>query len=287
VVVSDGVVTVPQEFDVVVQESNRLPSWVTLVTTRRVAEGSLLTFNVQATDSDLPAQVLTYRLVNGPTGLTVTTNGLVSWTPTEAQGPSTNRVRIAVGDGVGSISQEFDILVAERNQPPVWTNPGNRRVTAGLQLSFALRATDADLPVQTLRFALDGGPVGLSVSTNGVLSWKPTEDQGPSTNLVRVSVTDGIVSVSQEFSIVVQQAAGGGARLTLVPITGGEFELRFSGPFGSRYVLEQGPSTGGPWEPVPNVLRPLITSGSTNQLRVALPPEATSSAVRFFRFVKP
>jgi hypothetical protein len=287
VAVSDGVVAVPQEFDVVVLESNRLPSWVTLVTTRRVAEGSLLTFNVQATDSDLPAQVLTYRLANGPTGLTVTTNGLVSWTPTEAQGPSTNRVRITVGDGVGSISQEFDILVAERNQPPVWTNPGIRRVTAGLQLTFALKATDADLPAQTLRFSLDGGPAGLSVSTNGVVSWKPTEAQGPSTNLVRVSVTDGIVPVSQEFSIVVQSAPGGGAKLTLVPVAGGGMEILYSGPLGAQYVLEQGSSTSGPWEPVPNVPRPLSVSSATNQARVALPPAATSSPIRFFRFVKP
>ena len=287
VAVSDGVVAVPQEFDVVVLESNRLPSWVTLVTTRRVAEGSLLTFAVQATDSDLPPQRLTYRLANGPTGLTVTTNGLVSWTPTEAQGPSTNRVRITVGDGVGSISQEFDILVAERNQPPVWTNPGIRRVTAGLQLTFALKATDADLPAQTLRFSLDGGPAGLSVSTNGVVSWKPTEAQGPSTNLVRVSVTDGIVPVSQEFSIVVQSAPGGGAKLTLVPVAGGGMEILYSGPLGAQYVLEQGSSTSGPWEPVPNVPRPLSVSSATNQARVALPPAATSSPIRFFRFVKP
>jgi len=235
----------------------------------------------------LPAQRLTYRLVNGPTGLTVTTNGLVSWTPTEAQGPSTNRVRITVGDGVGSISQEFDILVAERNQPPVWTNPGIRRVTAGLQLTFALKATDADLPAQTLRFSLDGGPAGLSVSTNGVVSWKPTEAQGPSTNLVRVSVTDGIVPVSQEFSIVVQSAPGGGAKLTLVPVAGGGMEILYSGPLGAQYVLEQGSSTSGPWEPVPNVPRPLSVSSATNQARVALPPAATSSPIRFFRFVKP
>ncbi|NBP23795.1 MAG: hypothetical protein EBU81_04400 [Proteobacteria bacterium] len=200
VTVSDGGVTVPQDFDIIVRESNRLPVWVTLVTTRRVAEGSQMSFNVQATDSDLPAQPLTYRLLNGPTGLVVTTNGLVSWTPTEAQGPSTNRVRIGVGDGVGNISQEFDIIVAERNQPPVWTNPGTRRVTEGLQLTFTLKATDADLPVQTLSYSLVQGPAGLKVSTNGVLSWKPTAAQGPSTNRVQVSVSDGVVSVAQEFN---------------------------------------------------------------------------------------
>ncbi|MFM8419610.1 MAG: hypothetical protein ACKOEQ_05735, partial [Verrucomicrobiota bacterium] len=39
-------------------------------------------------DTDLPAQTLTVSLVSGPSGLVVT-NGVVAWTPTEAQGPST------------------------------------------------------------------------------------------------------------------------------------------------------------------------------------------------------
>ena len=104
----------------VVLESNRLPVWTNLIPTRRLAEGSLLTFKVQATDGDIPVQPLSYRLVSGPTGLVVTTNGAVFWRPTEAQGPSTNRVKIGVSDGVASVAQEFDIIVAEKNEPPVW-----------------------------------------------------------------------------------------------------------------------------------------------------------------------
>ena len=282
--VSDGVVSVPQEFDVVALESNRLPVWVTFITTRRVSEGSPLNFTVQATDSDLPAQKLIYRLINGPTGLVVTTNGVVSWTPTEAQGPSTNRVRIGVTDGVANISQEFDIIVVERNQPPVWTNPGTRRVTEGLQLTFTLKATDPDLPVQTLRYTLDQGPAGLKVATNGVLSWKPTEAQGPSTNRVTVRVSDGVVSVTQDFNIVVIDSPAGAAKLTLVQSSGGDFELHFVGPFGAQYILEQSVSANGPWLPVPTVQKPLTTTGATTVLKVALPATASTS---FYRFVKP
>ena len=283
--VSDGVVSVPQEFDVVVLESNRLPVWVTFITTRRVSEGSPLTFNVQATDSDLPAQKLTYRLVNGPTGLLVTTNGAVSWTPTEAQGPSTNRVRIGVTDGVANISQEFDVIVVERNQSPVWTNPGTRRVTEGLQLTFTLKATDADVPVQTLSYTLEQGPAGLKVATNGVLSWKPTEAQGPSTNQVTVSVSDGVVSVSQQFNIVVADSPVVAAQLTLAQSAGGGYEIRFVGPSGAQYILEQGSSVLGPWVPVPGVDKPFTASGMTNALRIPLP--ATTTANSFYRFVKP
>jgi hypothetical protein len=283
--VSDGSVSVPQEFDVVVLESNRLPSWVTLVTTRRVSEGSLLTFNVQATDTDLPAQRLTYRLVTGPTGMVVTTNGVVSWRPTEAQGPSTNRVRIGVSDGVAGISQEFDVLVFEQNQPPVWTDPGTSRVSEGLQLTFTLKASDADLPAQTLKFGLEQGPAGLTVSTNGVLSWRPTAAQGLSTNRVQVSVSDGVVSVSQGFTIVVNEPPVVAAQLTLVQIAGVGYEIRFVGPFGAQYILEQSTALLGPWVPVPDVLKPLTASGMTVPLRVALP--ASTGTNNFYRFVKP
>jgi hypothetical protein len=81
---------------------------------------------------------LNYRLISGPTGLTVSTNGVVSWRPTEEQGPSTNRVWVDVNDGVEGTSQEFDIVVQERNLPPVWPAAGTRRVTEGLRLSFQL-----------------------------------------------------------------------------------------------------------------------------------------------------
>jgi hypothetical protein len=190
-----------------------------------------------------------------------------------------------VTDGVANISQEFDIIVVERNQPPVWTNPGINRITEGLQLTYALKASDADVPVQTLRYTLDQGPAGLKVATNGVLSWKPTEAQGPSTNRVTVSVSDGVVSVSQDFNIVVIDSPAIAPKLTLVQSAGGGFEMQFVGPFGAQYILEQSGAVLGPWLPVPNVLKPLTTSGMTNTLKIALPATTTTSS--FYRFSKP
>jgi hypothetical protein len=189
-----------------------------------------------------------------------------------------------VTDGVANISQEFDIIAAERNQPPVWTDPGTNRITEGLQWTYTLKASDADVPVQTLMYTLEQGPTGLKVATNGVLSWQPTEAQGPSTNRVTVRVSDGIVSVSQDFNIVVIDAPGVGAKLTLVQSVRGDFEMQFVGPFGAQYILEQSVSVDGPWLPVPNVQKPLTTSGMSTVLKVALPTTASTS---FYRFVKP
>jgi hypothetical protein len=238
---------------VTVSNPNKAPVWISAALNRRVSEGSALSFQLRATDSDLPPQPLTYRLISGPAGLTVSTNGIVSWRPTEAQGPSTNRVRVDVHDGVEGTSQEFDIVVQEQNLPPTWTATGTRRVSEGLRLSFQLKATDADLPVQPLTYRLVSGPTGLTVTTNGLLSWTPTQQQGPSTNRVRVSVSDPFTSATQDFDILVRDSepAAGAATLEISSNPGGGWNLRLRATSGVSYQIEQSTSLGGTWTQLP------------------------------------
>jgi len=78
--------------------------------------GQTLSFTLQASDSDLPAQVLTYSLdPGGPTNASVNpTNGWFAWMPLAGQAPSTNRVAARVTDnGVPPLSadQAFTIIV--------------------------------------------------------------------------------------------------------------------------------------------------------------------------------
>jgi len=60
--------------------------------TRRLTEETLLTFTATATDADVPAQSLTFSLDAGaPTGAGMTSGGVFTWTPTEAQGAEHER----------------------------------------------------------------------------------------------------------------------------------------------------------------------------------------------------
>ena len=52
-----------------------------------------------AIDTDLPPNTLTFELVSGPTGFTVSPTGWISWTPIEAQGPGTYAVAVRVFGG--------------------------------------------------------------------------------------------------------------------------------------------------------------------------------------------
>jgi hypothetical protein len=93
--------------------------------------------------------------------------------------------------------------------------------------------------------------------------------------------------VSQEFRIVVLQPASVAVRLTLEPVAGGGFELRFTGASGARYVLQQAASPAGGWTPVPQVPNPLTGNGPGSVQSVSLPVGSSTNQAQFFRFVQP
>lgn len=262
---------------------NKAPVWTSPALNRRVSEGSTLSFQLRATDADLPPQRLTYQLLKGPAGLTVSTNGFLTWRPTEEQGPSTNRIRVMVDDGVEGTSQEFDIVVLEQNQPPILASIGTRRVTKGLQLSFQLKATDADLPAQPLTYRLVQGPTGLTVTTGGLLSWTPTLQQKPGTYQVLVGVSDSITTVTQNFDILVRDPVPvtAEASLAIQPGAGRAWNLHLRATSGVAFQIEHNTRLGAEgWTAVPGVAG-IQGKGPAESVVVPLPENAASTV--FYR----
>jgi hypothetical protein len=202
-------------FNVIVAEVNQAPQ-LAVIPDKVVTEEQTLTFWVSASDADLPANGLSFSLQPGaPLGVTIgASSGVFTWTPTEAQGPSTNKITVRVTDnGVPSLSatQSFTVVVLESNRAPVIALVTNQVVTEEQMLEFSITATDADLPKNFLLFTLEANaPEGASINpTNGLFSWQPSEAQGPSTNQITVRVTDnGIppLSATQSFAVVVLES---------------------------------------------------------------------------------
>ena len=176
-----------------------------------VDELKALTVNLQGTDGDKPPTPLTYGLVSGPEGLTVSADGVVNWTPTEGQGPSVNAVVVRVTDnGVPPMSatNEFEVVVREVNRAPVIGAVAGQAVEEQKAWTLALGVADEDLPQNQFSYGLVSGPEGLEVSAGGVVSWTPTEGQGPSVNTVVVRVTDNGVpplSGTNQFTVTVAE----------------------------------------------------------------------------------
>ncbi len=72
-------------------------------------------------------------------------------------------------------------------------------------VALNLAEGDKALSDRALLHTLKSGPAGLSVSASGQLNWVPTESQGPSTNLLEISVTDGLVATTKRLVIVVRE----------------------------------------------------------------------------------
>ena len=80
---------------------------------KMVNELSLLTFTATATDSQSPPQILTFSLSGAPTGASITSSGVFTWIPTEAQGPGTYTFDVIVSDGSLTDSETITVVVKE------------------------------------------------------------------------------------------------------------------------------------------------------------------------------
>src|SRR6266516_3958769 len=197
-------------FTVTVNEVNTAPL-LTGQTNRTINELTTLTVTNTATDGDLPANILAYQLVSPPTGASISASGLINWTPSEAQGPSTNTFTTIVTDnGTPALSatNTFTVTVNEVNTAPVLTGQTNRTINELTTLTVTNTATDGDLPANILTYQLVSPPTGATISASGVISWTPSEAQGPSTNTFTTIVTDNgtpALSATNTFTVTVNE----------------------------------------------------------------------------------
>jgi VCBS repeat-containing protein len=129
---------------------------------KNVDELTTLEFTVTATDPD---SVLTYSLINAPSGVTINPNtGVFSFTPTESQGPGSYTLTISVTDGSSIDSEEIIITVNEVNIAPV-ASDNSVSINEDVAKTITLSATDPDIPANTLTYSIASG-VGHGVLSN-------------------------------------------------------------------------------------------------------------------------
>lgn len=185
-------------FTVIVREVNVAPQ-LSVPASATAEELKALSAGFLVVDADQPANAQVFRLVDAPAGMTINAGtGVITWTPSEAQGPSTNVVVVAVTDNSPlavnstqlSATNNLTVIVAEANVAPVLSAQADRTVAEGTELTINNSGTDADLPENTLSYALLSGPANAAISANGTITWTPAEADGPGTNAFVTVVTD-------------------------------------------------------------------------------------------------
>jgi len=200
---------VQRQFNVI----GNTPPTLELVAARTIDEGSTLTETFRATDSDVPTQILTFRLEGEPAGASVNpSTGAFTWTPTESQGPGAYNFTVRVtdnGDPIENAARTFSITVNEVNVAPAISQIPGQTVKAGKKLTFTATASDTDVPANTLTFSLGSdAPTGATINpATGVFEWTPAESLEEKTVTFTVRVTDnGTPSLSASQSVTVKVA---------------------------------------------------------------------------------
>ncbi|MEZ6070741.1 MAG: putative Ig domain-containing protein [Pirellulales bacterium] len=209
-VVDQGGLISESTFTVTVNEANADPVLQPIDNVAAVVDTEVA-FDVDASDSDIPAQTLTYSLnQDAPAGATIDANGHFSWTPGSSDDGQSFDFTVTVNDGNGgTASQDFTVYVGV-NAPPEFRNLPDMTVNEGDTISFNLNSYVFDPDSgDTHTFGHTNAISGVVVDpATGAFTWTPSEMQGipgGRTFVIGVSVSDGTNNVQGEFTVVVNE----------------------------------------------------------------------------------
>jgi hypothetical protein len=284
-------VSTTNTFTVVVDKENTAPVLPTL-SNRTINELTLLNVTNRANDADTPPAPLAYTLtaVNVANNsvlpnAAISAEGVITWTPTEAQGPSTNRFITVASDGYLTATNSFMVVVNEvNNGAPVLPAQTDRTIAALQTLTVVNTATDTDIPsVLTYTLTVNRLPDNslvnnASINPNGVITWTPTASQTPGTNLFTTRVSDGGLSATNRFRVIV---GTGVAPVSLnIRLTGTHTALlRWPAPSTGWNLYQKDALGTGNWVATTNAVNEV---GGQNQVIVS-----PASASRFYRLIHP
>ncbi|CAK7053710.1 MAG: hypothetical protein BACD_02595 [Bacteroides rodentium] len=199
-------------------------------------------YKVVATDPE--NEILTYSLVSAPAGMTISTDGVVSWdNPTIGK----HNVTIIVSDPHGAYaSQSFVLSVGENGVPQIVSPPLTTAITNQLY-RYEVKAVDPD--GDFLTYWLSNRPTGMTISASGVIEWTPTTT---GYSYVAIRVSDGQDTDEQSFRLVVIDSAllNNSPVITSVPALTGTpgvqytYQIIASDPDGDNltYTIQEGPA---------------------------------------------
>ena len=203
-----------------------------------VAENALAVTTVTATDPDLPADSLTFSIVGGADAglfnIDSTSGALTFVVPPDFEAPidagveNVYDVTVQVTDAVGqSDTQAISITVTPTNDySPVITSGGggptaNVNLPENMTAVMTINAADADLPAQTLSYAIVGGADAALFTINSVTGElrflaapdheNPTDAGANNVYDVIVQASDGLGGTDTQAIAVTVEFVGGPA----------------------------------------------------------------------------
>ena len=207
-------------FTVIVKEVNVAPSLPT-VSTQIVNELTLLTVTNTATNFNIHSTITGYTLVNPPRNMVINARGIITWTPAQAQSPSTNFITTIVTNSNPydlvnprlTSTKLFTVIVKEVNVPPSLPTVSTQIVNELTLLTVINTATNSNIHSTITGYTLVNPPSNMVVSASGIITWTPAQAQSPSTNFITTIVTNSNVfdlthpqlTATNTFTVIVKE----------------------------------------------------------------------------------
>ncbi|HEY2279115.1 MAG TPA: ricin-type beta-trefoil lectin domain protein, partial [Streptosporangiaceae bacterium] len=161
--------------------------------------------------SALAGQAETYTATGLPPGVTMSSSGKITGTPTTV---GTYNVTVTPSAS-GAVEPAKVSFTWQVNGTMKVTSPGNQSTTAGSAVDLHVSASGS-----APTFTATGLPPGLSISSSGVISGWPSTPGTYNTTVTAADSADG--SASASFTWTVAQAANSGPTGTVVLANGGK-----------------------------------------------------------------
>jgi len=191
----DGAAAAVEQFTVSVTSVNDPPVIISMASTA-AAEDMLYSYQVAVADPDDAnnGTDLSFSLSNEPSGMTISSLGLIEWTPLEGVTSSGDVTVIAADggeDGAAGATELFTVTVTTINDPPLIASTAPTSATEDMPYSYQVVVSDPDdaNDGMDLSFSLVNEPAGMTISSTGLIEWTPVEGVS-SSGEVTVSVAD-------------------------------------------------------------------------------------------------
>ena len=149
-----------------------------------------------------PEDLLVYVLTGEPDGMSISEEGLITWTPTESDTEKKHPFIIEISDGQETRSYENSVFVNRVNDLHKIIFDCNDYATEDLEYFCQIDIEDEEGNPMT--FAIDDAPEGMEIDSDGMISWIPTQlDVGD--NIIKVVAADAKNVVNQQFRIFVEE----------------------------------------------------------------------------------
>jgi hypothetical protein len=172
-------------------------------------------------------------------------------------------------------------VIGTGNLPPQIAPIQSRTIRLGQSVSFTATATDPSVPAQTLTFqVVPVAPLGTHIDPNsGLFTWTPSPDQAPSTNEIKLRVTDnGTPKMSDTRSVTIIVLLP--PQSTIARTGPNEVTMSFDTIPGRTYQIQYQNRLGDPeWI---NLQPAEVAVGTT----LSFTDDLTASPQRFYRIIQ-